>query len=380
MSIAYGIRKAFGSDYYDEMQRVADGGQITENFFTKALTAGTPNAGAEFIPKSTSAEIIMYLYEENWARQLFGTWTMAAKKEDVPKFTSGALVYGIDEIITLPQTDQIPESDLGTDAVKLELKTLAVNVQVQNRFLAYNANRNIAEKIVEAIKNAMLDAEEDAIVNGDTETGNGYQDNINGAYDAINNPHGVNATNNTALLQFDGLRKLSTGLDVDAGGNSIEQLDFRTAFKNLGKYGRRKGRVAFLISPDMEATALGFEQLETLEKYGPNATIMTGEIGKLWGAAVITSNKLPSTENNSLVDVTGVRNAVGGNDFTMALAVYIDSPLIGVPNVVERTFHIQKKDEPEFDRKRLIAIQDLAFNVAYEEGIVKIINVSPTVV
>lgn len=379
------IRQPLGHDYYQQMMAFADSGESNlndENYFRKALTSQTAGSGSEFIPNEYSANIIKWVYLKSWARQTFGTLVIRfGDNITLPKENS-ALTPNAPELVSaeitaaLGSATAIREEASTTTSVTLTLSTIAINMQVQNKYLAYNVmpRAQVESRLRERLIKELVEAEEDIIVNGDTTTG---ASNINNAYDATNHPHGQSATRNQHLLMTNGLRLLATGTQVDAGGSSISTTHFTNAKRNLGKYGAMPDDYVYLISLDLNATVIRFSQVETLETYGPRATIMTGEVGKMYGTPVIVIDKLPSTFNNTLTNSSGVRSSsTATNTRTEAIAVYKNSPLIGVPADQDRVLNVAVKEFPEYDRKHLIARQDWAFNVAYPDAIVRIINIA----
>jgi len=365
-----------GYEYYQDLKEFAKGGDISKNnFFAKALTSGTAASGSEFIPSPTSAKIIDFVFEKSWARQTFQTWTMDSITLDVPKFDDTYEVDHLSAEITDPLNTAVPitEGTLATSNVTLTLKTLATNMQVQEKWLAYNISPQAEQYVRNQIQKRMVEVEEDAIVNGDTDTSSS---NINNAYNSTDHPHGYGATNNEWLIVFNGLRNSATGTIVNGGSDAISTADFRAALKNLGKYGTDPKEVIWIVSTDMRTAIIGFEQFETMEKY-PNATIISGQVGLLYGSAVVVTNKMPNTQDDTLTNAGGIRSSsTATNSYTEALAVYRDSPMIGVPSRMDRTFRIVRKPFEQFDRVHFFAIEDIAFNLAYPDAVVRIYNVT----
>jgi len=374
-----------GREYYAAIKAQAEGTYKDDehNFFRKALGSDSTTSGGEFIPEGYSAKVIWQIYENSWARQLFGTWVVTqGTKENIPKFSTKLVEASkvsspTDALPTeLTSTTAIEKADFTTTEVEIELKTLAIRLQIQNKFLAYNVNPQIESQLREEIANAMTETEEDLIVNGDTETTSA--DNINYTYNSTTNTHGVNTAtgDNEHLLLFNGIRKSATGTAVTNAGAAWDESDFREAIKNLGIYARKgRDKLVFLVSPDLYATMLGWDVIETMEKYGPNATIVSGEVFKIYGIRVVVTDKMPNSTfgggtDGTLTSSTGKR-AASGNDYTEFALIYVDTVILGVPNKAERTFNIKKKEWPEYDRIDLIAIEDFGVAFKYTDAIVR---------
>ena len=252
------------------------------------------------------------------------------------------------------------------------MKTIQINHQEQRRALNYSVvGRNQMENIFREIALTELrEAEEDAIVNGDTVTSSSH---INYLYSATDHPHGYGSTTNESLIMFNGLRKSATGTAVDVATATPTATNFRTAIKNLGKYGVDPKKVIFLVSTDMRTVMMGFTQKETLDKYGPGATILTGEVMKIYGSTVIVTDKLPNTASDTLTNTAGIRSSsTATNAYTEGIAVYIESPIIAVPSNPDNALAITWKAFPEFDRVHLFAREDIGFGVRWADAIVRI--------
>ncbi len=371
-----------GREYYDLIRQSADG-QIRsdeQNFFSKALGSDSLTTGGEFIPEGYSAKIIMQLYEDSWSRQLFGTWVVTQGfKDNIPKFSTklveaSGVSSPIDALPTeLTASTAIEKATMTTTEVEIELKTLSVSLQLQNKFIEYNINPQIESMLREEIANAMRETEEDLIINGDTESSSGS--NINYTYNSSSHKHGVNTAtgDNEHLLLFDGLRKSATGTAVDNSTAAWDESDFREAIKNLGVFARKgREKLAFIVSPDIYASMLGWTPIETINLYGPNATIVVGEVFKIYNIRVILTDKMPCAERGTLTAASGNRET-SANSYTEFALVYVDTVIQGVPNKASRTFNIYKDDlsERKYDRTMLYAIEDFGIAFKYTEAIVR---------
>jgi len=339
------------------------------SYLKAALAGAASTTGTEFLPDETAEEIIGMVYERSWARQAFPNVSMSRDTLKLPKIT-GSVTFEGHTLASVEAGTAGTESRHATADVTLEMKTLIANVPIGNRLIAYGV-QGIMPAIRDDIALRLAFNEEQMILNGDTETGSAYADNINGAYHAVNNPGGVNASNNTHLLQFNGLRMLGTGTAVDAGGDALAIADIRTAIANMGVYAQNRDELLLIVNRSQEVTMLGFDELQTLDKYGTNATILTGEIGKVYGVSVVATSALP---DGDLV-AAGTNPGDGLGTLSVALLVNTRSPVIGNPAMAARRFSIGFEDEPKSDRFVLIPRQDLAFNVRHTAAIVRIRNI-----
>ena len=359
-------------------------------FKATGLTSGTALSGSEFIPSPTGAFFIKLLYENSWARQFFDSYTMQQGiTETIPKITTGMSVdYQSSEIKSEDTADYYDETDPKTSSITFTLRTLTINLQVQNKFVDYNAIPNVESEIREWIQNEMISKEEDVFVNGDNSSTTSA--NINNAYNAANHSHGVGTAiyQNKHLTSMNGLRKLATGTTVSVGNAAVSLTNFRKARSNLGaKAGKDPNNVAYIISFDTMMTVMGFSQLETLEKYGPQATILAGEVARLDGSRVIVSNAMPSSDrykadaatvgSHTLTDTAGNRSStLGNNACSEGICMYRSAVLIGNPRPASRRFSLVKEIRNLQDRFHLIGRWDVAFAAKYPEYIVRIIGIA----
>jgi len=341
----------------------------------KSTLDGTTGYGGEFLPVETANEIIKRVFDESWARNIFRSYPMSTETAKVPKIGSGGRMYGT----TGNKNTEVTETRHGTTEVELALKTILGNHPIDRKTIAYAIGAMMGG-LKEDIVDTVMETEEDVIINGDTETETTYSDNINNAYHGTNYPDGI--VSQDARLELDGLRKWAIANEddnskfVNASGLALSTTMVRQAFGKLGKHGRRKSQLIILTSLSVANDILGWEQLETLEKYGPNATILTGEIGKVYGARVISTSLVP--EN---LDADGVaRTQVGAdpeNNRTVVLVFNYTSPIIGNPSMSERKFTVEIVSEPKLDQIVLLPREDIAFANSYPEAIVHIRNVLP---
>ena len=355
----------------------------------KYMSSSTANQGSEFIPTPTAAYYVGYMIERSWARQAFPQRTMQVGiTETIPKDTSMMTAdYIATEIFDLDTANYYDETNPRTSSVTLTLRTFTINLQVQNKHIAYNAVANMGAEYERKIRDYALLLEEDAFINGDNSATTSA--NMNNAYNASNHSHGVGtaAGQNRHLVAFNGLRKAATGSTVSVGGVAASVSDFMTAFKNMGgRFAQNPADTLVIVSFDLALAMMRFAQLETLEKYGPQATILSGEIGRLYNRRVIVSNRMPTAEkwqiegattgSNTLTDTAGNRNSTGGlNLYTEALVLHREAPLIGNPADAGRRFSLVREERPRQDRFHLIARWDVGFTLQHPEAVVRMVGI-----
>jgi HK97 family phage prohead protease/HK97 family phage major capsid protein len=119
---------------------------------------------------------------------------------------------------------------------------------------------------------------EDAAINGDT-TGTHQDSDTTDADDPRKN--------------WDGLRDIAlnglTNGSIDGGNAALTLAMLRANRKSMGKYGTRVGGLFHLMGLASYIDLLSDSNFQTVEKYGANATVLTGELGRADGIPVVVS-------------------------------------------------------------------------------------------
>jgi hypothetical protein len=330
----------------------------------KASLDGSTGYGLEMLPEELSDEIIGRVWEESWCRNSFKSLNMTTTVLEIPKITGGITMQGKSDT-----DDAADESRHTTDNITLTLKTVIGYSRVEKKLIAYAVD-TLMPSLEEDIRMSVAEMEEDMFINGDTTSG---VNNINGSYDSTNFPNGV--TTRDPRLEFDGLRHFAIdgGNDVNASGQALTSTHIRKALAKLGRHGRKKSDIIVLMSLSVSTTVLGWTELKTLEKYGPNATILTGEIGKIFGCTVIATDLISDTLDANAVE----RNqSAAGTDYSVVLVFNKTSPIIGNPPA-DRKFKIKLDEEVKDDEIYIVPIEDIAFTNKYSEAFAYIRNVLP---
>lgn len=327
-----------------------------------ALGGASASTGATFFPTETSNEIIQLVYENNFLRGLLPALPMSTRTVNVPKL-SGSVSFHQQTLGATESGTTAAESRATTAEITLTLKTLIANIPIGNYLIAYGVE-GLLSVLRDDIASRLAFNEQSLLINGDTTTTTAYADNINGIYNASTNPTGVNATTNDYLLVFDGLRKSATATSVSVSG-TFALSHLRQAINNLGVYSDNRDDLALIVPRNLEVQLLGLTELQTVDKYGPQATILSGELGRIYGIRVFATGVIPTN-----LDYLGVFDATGTTATqTAALLIHTRSPLIGNPTDAERRFNMGFEDEPKNDRFVLIPRQDIAFGVRYPEAL-----------
>lgn len=347
-------------EYTDDIERVKN-----------ALAGAAAGTGGTFLPDETAREIIQIVYEQNYLRGLIPALPQARQVMKIPKLTGSVSFHEL----TLSDVDAgtLPgESRHATGEITMTLKTIIANIPIGNYLVAYGVE-GLLQVLRDDIGRRLAYVEENLLLNGDTTTGGagGYTNNRNGLFNAGTNPKGVDATNNDYLLLFDGLLQSVPAANQVAGANAVFALSMlRSLISKLDIHADNRGELALIVPRIVETQMLGFTELQTVDKYGPGATILSGEIGRVYGIRVFGTNAIRTD-----LAATGKFDGVT-TDRTTALLFNVRSPLIGNPTQANRRFSIGFHDEPRLDRFVLIPREDLSFGIRYTEALASVINVA----
>ena len=263
---------------------------------------GTAGQGAEWIPTGYSPDLVLKFELRRLVAGLFTVINMPNDPFKIPRQTARAKAY-------LKGRGLAPtESESTTDSVTLSTQTIAAYSRVVYE-MEEDSIIAMLPFIRQDLAQALADAEEDAIINGDT-TGSHMDEDVTAPADV--------------RKAWDGLRKTARiGSDTfDMGAPSTEALRGLRAM--MGKYATSPRRLAYIVSPVALIHMLGLEEVITMEKYGPNATIVTGELGRFDGTPVIPSGLLRED-----MSATGIYDSDGNHSHTGILLVDTNGFVIG---------------------------------------------------
>ena len=306
----------------------------------KALSTAA-GVGGDFLPTPLADEFIEYVRERNVCRQIFRTVTMTSMTLDFPKILSAAKVYYQSE-----QAAEATETAFTTGTIRLTAKKLMSQMMVSEE-LYEDANTDFQIIVRDQFGGAIAEAEEEAMLMGDTAHTAGAGSEA-AATDA-------NWFTKDHRLTWDGLvtlagRVASSAPRVNASGSGMSTAFVREAMFNLGKYGRVMQNLVVFLNPWSVNQLLDDQKLVTVDKYGPNATIHSGEFGKLYGKiTIIASNYVP--------DGYGVMT-------------HVQNPVIGDRRLIK----FKSEEVIHYDARRSVISVRLDFKIEHHRALCQIYN------
>ena len=154
---------------------------------------------------------------------------------------------------------------------------------------------------------------DDMLLNGDM-SDDGTNINANGATGGTL----AGSADYDHFLIFDGLLhvplvdRTAQRLAASAANDQVVLRDFLNARERMQRFGVRPSEVAFIVDIATYIKAQAIEEFTTIEKFGPYATIITGQLGAIGGIPVIVSEwMLPSDDTDGKVSNTAADNTHG---------------------------------------------------------------------
>ena len=116
------------------------------------------------------------------------------------------------------------------------------------------------------------------------------------------------------LIGFDGLLRLPL-VDHTAMGNNhnaaVSADLYNEIRSKLGKYAARPSDPAYITDVNTFVKSLSIDSFRTLDKFGPHATLLTGQLGAVEGIPVIVSEQMRTADADGKITSGGAANTKG---------------------------------------------------------------------
>ena len=323
--------------------------KITSEDLNKALAkamGSSAGSGGDFIPAPLAKEFIRFVTEKNWCRQMFKNYKMNSATKTVPKILSGPGVY----YESTELTDAV-ETSFSTGSITLTARKLMAQMILPEELI--EDSQNDFEKIsVDSFSNALAENEERAMMTGEP--------SHTATAETVAAATSDNWYKKDARLAWNGLVTLSGDIAGTLGSGNraadrvwADSANMSASIVNqciyeLGKYGRNYSDLVIFLNPWSAMQLLDDAALRTLDKYGSNASIFTGEFGKLYGKATcINSSFVPNG---------------------YAVITHKSNPVIGDRRLVK----IKQEEVIKNDSRRIVISERMDFGVEYQEAICQV--------
>jgi hypothetical protein len=254
----------------------------------KAFGTGVVGGGAEWIQTALSASFIEEFHLEKRVAMLFREMPMPTNpyKLTVQKDVTIARIAAEGVAMT--------GASIGTDNITFDATKLAEFYALPEELNEDSAPSILAMARSE-VSEAQIRARETIILNGD-DTGTHMDFDVTAADDA------------RKLAK--GLRKLSIANTANGGtvtfGSAVTAAKLDEMRTNMGKFGINVRDLVYILGSSTYHQAVNLEEVSTVEKFGPQATILNGALAAFRGIPIAISEYVRED-----VSATGV-NTVGG--------------------------------------------------------------------
>ena len=240
--------------------------------------------GAELIPDQFLAQLHMEYQVPTVVRSLFNEVQMTSNTMLAPRIDRGGRPY-IKGTVTSDNPALYPVSTVSMGQAQITAKGLATRYILDEELIEDSAVL-LLPAMQRMIAKDMRDALEDAIINGDATAT--HQDDIanwdiRGRWGSAS----LGGSNDHRRL-FTGLRAAAFDKSSTLDINSFDAAKMLELISKLGEYAASDK--VLIVSPEaLYENLMGLDQLLTLEKFAPQATILTGQLGSIFGMPVVVS-------------------------------------------------------------------------------------------
>lgn len=188
-----------------------------------------------------------------------------------------------------------------TQSMTLTQKGFIAEIDISDDQLRYNAV-NTEQYVKDRLVQGMIYTVEAAIINGDSETGATGNVNLDDAAPAASKYY----------LKIDGgVRERAINGSYTKDFGTLDIADFNALKGVLGEYDTNSEDVLFITGAAVKPKITALAELLTVDKYGANATVFKGVIGKIQGSDVLVHRAVPKTEADGKVSTTAGNNVKG---------------------------------------------------------------------
>ena len=261
----------------------------------------TTDASA-IVPTAIGTELLRDVEKASPLMTNIRTLDMPTQPWTPPYQSSNATIYGVDESTT-DDAAAVKASDLGVAAITFNAKKMGARL-LWSRELDEDSAIAILPIVREDFIRITRDGWERAHIFGDETTDN---TNINQEGTAPT----TTAGQKDHWLQNDGLVHhcviTNTGQAI-AINAAITMALWRSIRAALGKYGDNPSDLVSVVTRELLYDLLNLTEVQTMDKIGTRATILTGSLGIIDGTNLFVSDGLPKTDATGKIDDTAGDN------------------------------------------------------------------------
>jgi HK97 family phage major capsid protein len=261
------------------------------------MTTDSTGYGEELVPLEHHPGLWKDVMLETKVASLFEHIEMSSGKKDIS--TLGGSTF----LKPAGQGQAVTAVDLATSKVTLEAFTLKVTVEVSDEL----DEDSVVALLPSLRQQLVLDGAaciDELLLNADATSGT---ENIN--YYGATIP-----TSSRFLIGFDGMLHLPLvdNTDMKSEQATLSAESFVALLGLMGKYGIDPKQVVFIMDLWTYLKAIQIDEVQTYDKMGVNATLLSGQLASIWGVPIIVSEQMQKADDTGVIDGTTPANNTKG--------------------------------------------------------------------
>ena len=279
----------------------------------RALDTDTSGEGTEWIPTGIGANMHEKVRAAGKVAALFSRIDLPTNPWKWPIEGADATAYRVAEP-TSDTATKVTVSTPGTGAATFDAEILGGRI-LFSRSLEADSALAILPFVTRKLVQAFVDAEEKAILDGDA--------------DGTHQDSDTNSAGSTdARWAWDGLRKRALA-NASQATTSTTAANLALIRAAMGKWGINPMDLAFIVGISAYHDIVTDSNVLTVDKMGPNATILNGQLASIYGIPIIVSEHVRENLNASgvydAITTTKTYNlCVNRNEWVMGQRMALD--------------------------------------------------------
>lgn len=249
----------------------------------RAMDVDTSGEGGTWVPTGIGASLHEQVRVSGRVAPLFARVNIPTNPWKWPIEGSDLTAYRVAEP-TSDTATKVTASTAGTVAATFDAEIFGARTLWSHSLDADSAIA-IAPYMQQKLVQAFVDAEETAIINGDS--------------DGTHQDSDIGASTTAAQTAWDGLRKKALAQTATNTNATTTVANLHALRSSMGKWGVNPRNLAFIIGVTAFGNLITDSNLLTVDKFGPNATILNGQVGEIFGVPVIVSEHVREDVNAS---------------------------------------------------------------------------------
>lgn len=250
----------------------------------RAMDTDTSNEGVDWIPTGVGASLHEKVRAAGRIAPLFQSVALPTNPWKWPLEGADATAYRVAEP-TSDTANKVTASTPGTVAATFDAEIMGGRI-LFSRSLEADSALAILPYVQRKLVQAFVDAEEKAILDGDTD--GTHQDS---------DTNSAGAT--SASWAWDGLRKRALA-NAGSNGNGAASVAILAGLRAaMGRYGINPNDLAFIVGLSSYYDLITDTNVTTVDKLGPSATILSGQLASVYGIPIIVSEHVRENLNAS---------------------------------------------------------------------------------